>query len=157
MSQFVFTLNGARAEVDAAADTPLLYILRDQLALNGPRYGCGLEQCGACRVLIDGNLAWSCTLPVESVHGHAVTTVEGLAEDGRLHPLQQAFLEFNAAQCGYCSSGILISASALLNENASPSREEIQAALAGNLCRCGAHNRVIKAVQRAAELMRTQG
>lgn len=154
MPNFSFSLNGAPCEVEAEADTPLLYVLRDQLSLNGPRYGCGLEQCGACRVIVDGQLAWACTRRIEDAAGTEITTVEGLATDQELHPLQQAFLEFNAAQCGYCTSGILMSAYALLQSNRNPDRAQIQEALADNLCRCGAHNRMIKAVQRAAEIMR---
>jgi len=154
MAEFSFTLNGAPRTVEARADTPLLYVLRGQLQLNGPRYGCGQEQCGACRVIVDGALAFACTLPVGSADGTDIATVDGLANGDGLHPLQQAFLEFNSAQCGYCASGILISAYALLQRNANPTRGEIQEALKDNLCRCGAHNRIIKAVQRAAELMR---
>jgi len=154
MAEFSFTLNGAPRTVDARADAPLLYVLRNQLQLNGPRYGCGQEQCGACRVIVDGTLAFACTLTVGSADGTDITTVDGLASGDRLHPLQQAFLEFNSAQCGYCASGILMSAYALLQQNANPTRGEIQEALEDNLCRCGAHNRIIKAVQRAAEIMR---
>jgi len=154
MPEYAFTVNGTPIRIEADPDTPLLFVLRDQLDLNGPRFGCGLEQCGACRVLVNDELAWSCTRPVESVQGSDVTTVEGLADGAELHPLQQAFLEFNAAQCGYCASGILMSAHALLKRNPSPTREEIQAGLAQNLCRCGAHNRIIRAVMHAARQMR---
>lgn len=156
MTQYTFTVNGTPVQVDADPTTPLLYVLRDQLDLNGPRFGCGHEQCGACRVLVNDELAWSCTRPVESVEGCEVTTVEGLADGDELHPLQQAFLEFNAAQCGYCASGILISAHALLKQNPSPTRAEIQEGLAQNLCRCGAHNRIIRAVEQAARQMRAR-
>lgn len=154
MTMISFNLNGRPREADAPPSTPLLYVLRDELGLNGPRYGCGLEQCGACRVLIDGELAWSCSLPVGEVEGKTVTTVEGLSPESHLHPLQDAFLEFNAAQCGYCMSGILISSAKLLGTNPSPTREDVQQALDDHLCRCGSHNRVIKAVLHAAERMR---
>ena len=152
MARFSFTLNGSPCDVDADTSTPLLYVLRDNLALNGPRYGCGQEQCGACKVVIDGRTAWSCTTPIDDVDGRDVMTVDGLAGGGDLHPLQQAFLEFNAAQCGYCTSGILMAAWALLQENPAPNRQQIQQALDGHLCRCGAHNRIIAAVGRAAEM-----
>lgn len=155
MASITFTVNGALREVEADAGTQLLYVLRNQLGLNGPRYGCGQEQCGACRVMIDGELAWSCTTPVGTLQGAEIITVDGLASGNDLHPLQQAFLENNAAQCGYCASGILMSAYALLRDNTRPDRMEIQEALAQNLCRCGAHNRIIRAIERAAEIMRS--
>jgi nicotinate dehydrogenase subunit A len=157
MPAISFTLNGENHELDTDGATPLLYVLRDVLGLNSPRYGCGQEQCGSCRVIVDGKLTYTCTTPLEDIAGAEITTIEGLGQPGNLHPLQQGFLECNAAQCGYCSSGIIMTAYQLLGENADPSRQEIQAALADNLCRCGAHNRVIKAVQRAAEIMREAG
>ncbi len=139
-------------------DTPLLDILRNTLGLTGTRFGCGLEQCGACMVLVDGRPVQACTAALDSVAGKQITTVEGLAgADGALHPLQKAFLDEQAGQCGYCLSGILVSAKALLDANSSPSRGEIAAALDGNLCRCGSHVRILKAVERAAAAMRAEG
>jgi nicotinate dehydrogenase subunit A len=139
-------------------DTPLLDILRNTLGLTGTRFGCGLEQCGACMVLIDGQPVQSCNAALDAVAGKQITTIEGLAGgDGKLHPLQQAFLDEQAGQCGYCLSGILISAKALLDRNPSPSRADITAALDDNLCRCGSHVRIIKAVERAAATMRAEG
>jgi aerobic-type carbon monoxide dehydrogenase small subunit (CoxS/CutS family) len=145
-----FTVNGRKVGVSAAATTPLLAVLRNTLGLGGTRFGCGLEQCGACMVLIDGAPAYACTRDIASVAGKAVTTVEGLARGDSLHPLQQAFLAEQAGQCGYCLSGILMSAKALLDRNPRPSRADIVAALDRHLCRCGAHNRIIRAVERAA-------
>ncbi len=127
-------------------------MLRDDLGLRGSRFGCGTEQCGACMVLIDGKPEYSCAREVASVAGRNITTVEGLAQGGKLHPLQQAFLDEQAGQCGYCLAGILISAAALLERNPKPTRADIVAALDPHLCRCGMHNRVIRAVQRAAAM-----
>lgn len=143
-------VNGAEHSVTAGSDTALLYILRNDLKLMGTRFGCGLGQCGACRVLIDGNNVPSCDTPLWAAVGKRVTTIEGLGTSERLHPLQQAFIEEQAAQCGYCVSGIIISAKALLDHNPNPSEDEIRAALDGNLCRCGTHNRFIRAIQRVA-------
>ena len=148
-----FVVNGKSVHVDADEATPLIAVLRDELSLRGTRFGCGTEHCGACMVLIDGAPAYACTREIESVAGKSVTTVEGLARNGALHPLQQAFLDEQAGQCGYCLSGILISAAALLQRNKRPSRAEIIAALDKYLCRCGMHNRVIRAVQRASAAM----
>ena len=145
-----FILNGGAVEVDTDGVTPLLFVLRNALGLTGTRFGCGSEQCGACMVLIDGEPTFACTREVASVAGRSVTTVEGLARDGALHPLQQAVLDEQAGQCGYCLSGILISAAALLVRNPQPSRAEIATALDRHLCRCGVHNRIIRAVERAA-------
>lgn len=145
-----FILNGGAVEVDTDGATPLLFVLRNALGLTGTRFGCGSEQCGACMVLIDGEPTFACTREVASVAGRSVTTVEGLARDGALHPLQQAVLDEQAGQCGYCLSGILISAAALLVRNPQPSRAEIATALDRHLCRCGVHNRIIRAVERAA-------
>ncbi len=145
-----FTLNGVDTEVTAGRDTPLLYVLRDDLGLKGTRFGCGSGQCGACFVLLDGHAVPACDTPLWSIVGKSVTTVEGLARDGELHPLQQAFLDEQAAQCGYCTSGILISAAALLRDKPAPSEAQVRAALDRNLCRCGSHNRVVRAVLRAA-------
>jgi nicotinate dehydrogenase subunit A len=148
--KFELIVNGESVHVDGDGTRPLLSVLRDELGLRGTRFGCGTEQCGACMVLIDGEPAFSCAREVASVAGKAITTVEGLASNGALHPLQHAFLDEQAGQCGYCLSGILISASALLARKAAPSRAEIAAALDPHLCRCGIHNRVIRAVARAA-------
>jgi nicotinate dehydrogenase subunit A len=145
-----FVVNGRPVSVAAEGTTPLLAVLRDKLDLHGTKYGCGAEQCGACMVLIDGAPVHSCTREIASVAGKAVITVEGLAKDGRLHPVQQALLDEQAGQCGYCLPGIAISAVALLETNKRPSRADIVAALDPHLCRCGIHNRVIRAVQKAA-------
>lgn len=139
--------------IHAAPDTPLLYVLRNELGLNGPQFGCGLEQCGACMVLVGSQAKLSCRLPVSEVGASAVTTLEGLSEDGVLHPVQRAFIEAQAAQCGICINGMIITAAALLWRNRHPSDEEIRAALDGNLCRCGSHLRILRAVRRAAELL----
>ena len=156
MAQAVeFTVNGRSVSVAVAhEETPLLDVLRNELRLSGTRFGCGLEQCGCCIVLIDGNPQKSCTRPIWSVAGRSVTTVEGLGTLETPHPLQQAFLEEQAGQCGYCLSGILISAKALLDRNPSPSRAEIARALDDNLCRCGTHNRILRAVEKAAARLR---
>jgi nicotinate dehydrogenase subunit A len=143
-------VNGRSVSVDTAATTPLLDVLRNHLDLKGSRYGCGLEQCGTCMVLLDGEPTYSCAREVGSVAGRHVTTIEGLGSPEHPHPLQQAFLQEQAGQCGYCLSGILISAKALLNRNPSPTRGEIVAALDKHLCRCGTHTRIIRAVQKAA-------
>jgi nicotinate dehydrogenase subunit A len=145
-----FVVNGRKASVSADATTPLIDVLRNALDLRGTRFGCGLEQCGTCTVLVDGEPVYACTREVGTVAGKAVTTVEGLARNGSLHPLQQAFLAEQAGQCGYCLSGILMSAKALLDRNRRPSRADIVAALDRHLCRCGAHNRIVRAVERAA-------
>jgi nicotinate dehydrogenase subunit A len=148
-----FKVNGRPVRVETDGSTPLLSVLRDELGLRGTKYGCGTEQCGACMVLIDGEPVYSCTREVETVAGRRITTVEGLGGNA-LSPLQQAFLDEQAGQCGYCLSGILISATALLKKNPKPSRDEVIAALDPHLCRCGIHNRVIRAVQKAGALMR---
>ena len=150
-----FIVNGKSVHVNTDGTTPLLSVLRDELALRGSRFGCGTEQCGACMVLIDGEPSYACSREIASVAGRTVTTVEGLWSDDRLHPLRQAFLDEQAGQCGYCLSGILISAAALLARNPRPSRAEIAAALDRHLCRCGAHNRILRAVARAGELIGT--
>jgi len=148
--RFNLTVNGVPTEIKASGDTPLLYALRNDLALKGTRFGCGSGQCGACFVLIDGHATPSCDTPLWSAAGKHITTVEGLGQGGELHPLQGAFLAEQAAQCGYCTSGILISAAALLAKNSKPTENEIRAALDRNLCRCGSHNRVVRAVLRAS-------
>lgn len=148
------TVNGAAHRVAADGDTPLLYVLRGPLGLAGPRFGCGLGACGACLVLVDGRAVTSCDTPLWSVAGAAVTTVEGLGGDDGPHPLQRAFLDEQAAQCGYCTSGLLVRAAALLAENPAPDEDDVVAALDANLCRCGVQNRVVRAVLRAAEEQR---
>jgi nicotinate dehydrogenase subunit A len=153
MTAIEFILNGRPVHVDTDPTKPLLSVLREELGLRGSRFGCGLEQCGACMVLIDGEPAYSCARAIEMLAGRTVVTIEGLSRDGALHPLQQAFLDEQAGQCGYCLSGILISAAALLERNAKPSRAEVAAALDRHLCRCGVHNRIIRAVQRAGAVM----
>jgi nicotinate dehydrogenase subunit A len=147
-------VNGRAVEIDADANAPLLELLRNGLGLRGSRFGCGLEQCGACMVLLDGEPVYACTLAAGAAAGRNVVTVEGLGTPAKPHPLQAAFLEEQAGQCGYCLSGILIAAKALLDRNPNPSRTEIAAALDRNLCRCGAHNRIMRAVARAAAALR---
>ena len=142
-------VNGRSVRVHGDGTKPLLQVLRNELALRGTRFGCGTEQCGACMVLIDGEPSFSCARPIGSLAGKRVTTVEGLAAGGPLSPLQQAFVDEQAGQCGYCLSGILISAAALLARNPRPSRADIAAALDRHLCRCGVHNRIMRAVARA--------
>jgi nicotinate dehydrogenase subunit A len=143
-------VNGVRHKVEAHRDTPLLYVLRNALGLVGSRFGCGSGQCGACFVLLDGRPIASCDLPIWSVEGKRITTVEGLGADGELHPVQKALIAEQAAQCGYCMSGIAVAAAALLSANEAPSEKQVREALDKNLCRCGSHNRVVKAVLRAA-------
>jgi nicotinate dehydrogenase subunit A len=143
------TVNGKAHQVSAAPDTPLLYVLRNELELNGPKFGCGLAQCGACTVHIDGRPARSCSVPVSAVKG-SVTTVEGLGTPEKPHPLQAAFVAEQAAQCGYCVNGMIMTASAFLAQNPKPSDAQIRTALDGNLCRCGTHMRILRAVRRAA-------
>jgi nicotinate dehydrogenase subunit A len=151
--EIVITVNGKPHAVQAAPDTPLLYVLRNELGLHGPKFGCGLEQCGACMVLVGSEAKNSCKLKVSEVGQALVTTLEGLIEDGELHPVQRAFLEEEAAQCGYCTSGMIISTVALLLQSPEPSDKKIRAALDGNLCRCGTYPRILWAVKRASELM----
>ena len=131
----------------------LLHYLRNDLGLNSPKYGCGLGECGACTVLVDGRAARACAIPAAAMAGRSITTLEGLAQQGRLHPVQQAFLELQAAQCGYCQNGMVMMAVSLLQHTPSPSEAQIRAQLSHNLCRCGAHVEIIQAVQRAAVLM----
>jgi len=144
-------VNGQRRSVSAGPDTPLLYVLRNDLGLVGSRYGCGTGQCGACFVIVEGKAVPSCDTPLWSVENKSVTTVEGLAKGGELHPVQKALLAEQAAQCGYCISGIAVAAAALLSSNHNPSETQVRQALDRNLCRCGAHNRVVRAVLRAAK------
>ena len=145
-------VNGKPHDVAAAPDTPLLYVLRNELGLHGPKFGCGLAQCGACTVHVGDKATRSCTLPVGTVAA-AVTTIEGLGTPARPHPLQAAFIAEQAAQCGYCTSGMVMTAAALLKEVARPTDAQVRAALDGNLCRCGAHLRILRAVRRAARGM----
>jgi nicotinate dehydrogenase subunit A len=151
-------VNSQERTVQARESTPLLYVLRNDLSLKGTRFGCGANQCGSCHVLVDGASVPACDTPVWAVQGKAVVTVEGLAQlhggAGALHPLQQAFVDEQAAQCGYCLAGILISAAALLAQNPQPSESQVKAALDKHLCRCGTHNRIVRAVLRAADVMR---
>jgi nicotinate dehydrogenase subunit A len=149
-----FTVNGQPRQVSSTDGASLLDVLRNQLDLKGSRYGCGQEQCGSCMVLVDGEPVFACTRLVSTVAGRSVTTIEGLGSVERPHPLQQAFLDEQAGQCGYCLSGILISAKALLDRNPSPTRSDIVNALDRNLCRCGAHQRIIRAIERAAAMLR---
>ena len=146
-----FSLNGNNVSIDVDADTPLLEVLRNDVELNGPKFGCGLAQCGACAVLLDGVSVRSCVLPVQSVAGKKITTLEGLGDADNPHPLQQAFIDEQALQCGYCASGVITTAAALLQENPSPTEDEIKLALSGHLCRCGAQPRMVKAIARAAD------
>ena len=155
MAQIELTLNGRPVKVTVAnEETLLLAVLRNDLGLVGTRFGCGLEQCGCCMVLIDGAPQKSCAKPIWSVAGKSITTIEGLGTPEHPHPLQQALLDEQAGQCGYCLSGILISAKALLDRNPSPSRAEIAQALDDNICRCGSHNRILRAVEKAAAMQR---
>ena len=144
-------VNGVSRSVTAEPDTPLLYVLRNDLELNGAKYGCGLSQCGACIVLIDGQAVRSCVTPISALEKSEITTIEGLGTIDKPHVLQQAFIEEQAAQCGYCTNGMIMSAKELLDRNPRPNEPDVRAALAGNLCRCGTHNRIIRAVLRAAQ------
>ncbi len=150
-------VNGVSRTLDVDPDTPLLYVLRNDLELNGPKFGCGLAQCGACTVLLDGVAIRSCVTPVSRIERHNVTTLEGLGSVTRPHPIQKAFIEEQAAQCGYCINGMIMSAKALLDRSPTPTDGEIKQALAGNLCRCGTHLRILRAVRRAAVAMRKGG
>jgi aerobic-type carbon monoxide dehydrogenase small subunit (CoxS/CutS family) len=147
------TVNGRPVSVDDDGSTPLLTVLRSELGLTGAKYGCGTEKCGACMVLIDGEPHYACSREIGTLTGRSVTTVEGLTRNGTLHPLQQALLDAQAGQCGYCLPGIVISGAALLERNPKPSHDEIVAALDPHLCRCGVHNRIIRAVQQAGAAM----
>jgi nicotinate dehydrogenase subunit A len=153
MARYSLMVNGKTRSVEADADTPLLYVLRDNLALNGPKFGCGLAQCGACTVHVDGQATRSCVLPVSTLQGKKVTTLEGLGSTAKPHPVQQAFIDEQAVQCGYCTNGMVMATAALLASNKNPSEAQIVEALAGNLCRCGTHQRIVRAVQRAAKLI----
>jgi nicotinate dehydrogenase subunit A len=144
-------VNGTARSVNAEPDTPLLYVLRNDLELNGAKFGCGLSQCGACTVLVNGAAVRSCVTPISQIGEREVTTLEGLGTLDKLHPLQKAFIDEQAAQCGYCINGMIMSAAALLKRNPQPKEDEVRESLAGNLCRCGTHNRIVRAVMRAAQ------
>jgi nicotinate dehydrogenase subunit A len=148
-------VNGRDHEVDAEPDTPLLYVLRDDLSLNGAKFGCGLGQCGACTVMVDGEAVFSCLTPLLLLDGKKVTTIEGLGSIDSPGPLQRAFIDEQAAQCGYCIAGMIMRAQSLLQKNHNPSDADIRTAMQPNLCRCGTHMRILRAVRRAADLMRT--
>nr|WP_205896517.1 (2Fe-2S)-binding protein [Pseudomonas nitroreducens] len=150
-------VNGQPRHLAVAADTPLLYVLRNDLQLNGPKFGCGLGECGACTVHLDGIATRSCVTPVSAAVGRQVTTLEGLGTLDAPHPVQQAFIDEQAAQCGYCSNGMIMTSAALLARNSSPSDEEIRQELAYNLCRCGTHVQILSAVRRAAERIGNRG
>ena len=143
-------VNGKKLRVDVDSQTPLLYVLRDHLNLTGTKYGCGEAKCGACTVLVEGQQMRSCVTPVSRVSGKQITTIEGLEKDGKLHPLQEAFLKADALQCGYCTSGMIMAATALLNKNAKPSRDEIVKYMDANVCRCGTYARIVNAIEIAA-------
>jgi nicotinate dehydrogenase subunit A len=151
------TVNGRTHSIDADPETPLLYVLRGDLQLNAAKFGCGLAQCGACTVIVDGEAAFSCILPVQLLEGKEIVTLEGLGSAEKPGPMQQAFLEEQAAQCGYCIAGMMMRAQALLQKNPHASEAEIRAGLQPNLCRCGTHMRILRAVKRAAKLMQAAG
>ena len=150
MPKISLRVNGKTRVVDTEADVPLLYVLRNDLELNGPKFGCGMAQCGACTVIMDGNAIRSCVTPVSAVQNKPVTTLEGLGTTKKLHKVQQAFIDEQAAQCGYCINGMIMTTKALLDTNPKPTDVQIKQALAGNLCRCGTHIRILRAVKRAS-------
>jgi nicotinate dehydrogenase subunit A len=156
MADFTLRVNGETKTVSVEPDAPLLYVLRNDLELNGPKFGCGQAQCGACTVLVDGRPVRSCVTPVSAAKGR-ITTIEGLGTVERLHPLQRAFIDEQACQCGFCGNGMVMSAKALLDRTPRPSERQIKQALDGHLCRCASHNRIVRAVQRAAEALRAEG
>jgi nicotinate dehydrogenase subunit A len=151
MNKISLSVNGRTHAVTVDADTPLLYVLRDNLNLKGPRFGCGLSQCGACTVIIDGTAVRSCVYPASTAKGHKITTLEGLGSPAKPDPLQQAFIDEQAVQCGYCINGMIMTAKALLATNPHPTEAQIKQALAANLCRCGTHMRIVRAIQRASK------
>ena len=155
MASVTLRVNGERRTVSVEPDTPLLYVLRNDLELNGPKFGCGLAQCGACSVLVDGKEVRSCVTPVSVAAKGSITTIEGLGTVERLHPLQRAFIEEQACQCGFCGNGMVMAAKALLDRNPSPTNQDVRQALNSHLCRCASHNRIVRAVQRAAKEMRS--
>jgi nicotinate dehydrogenase subunit A len=150
VERVVLRVNGREHSVSVSGDTPLLYVLRNDLGLNGPKFGCGLSQCGACAVLRDGVEIRSCVTPVASVTGSEITTCEGLGSPDKPHPLQAAFIAEQAAQCGYCINGMIVAAASLLKQNPKPSRADIKSGMDGHLCRCGTHLRIVRAIERAA-------
>lgn len=156
-TELVITVNGQQHHVQAAPDTPLLYVLRNELGLNGPQFGCGSETCGACTVLLGAKAVKSCKVLASEATVGAVTTLEGLSAEGELHPVQRAFIEEQALQCGYCGNGMIMTTAALLWKYPHPSDAQIREALDGNLCRCGSHPRILRAVKRAAELLAQEG
>jgi nicotinate dehydrogenase subunit A len=151
MAKLSITVNGRRHRVQAAPDTPLLYVLRNEVALNAPRFGCGLAQCGACTVHVNGAAVRSCVVPVSEMRGKRVTTLEGLGTEKKPHPVEAAFIAEDAAQCGYCINGMIMQSVAFLKRNPRPTEAQIKKALNANICRCGTHYRIVRAVQRAAE------
>lgn len=153
---FTLMVNGSEHQVDVPPEKPLLYTLRDDLALAGAKYGCGEGQCGACTVLVEGSAVRSCRMPISSAAGKKITTIEGLAQGEQLHTVQQAFTELEAFQCGYCTPGMILSAAALLQNIPAPSDKQIISHMDGNVCRCGAYTRIIEAVYRAAQIRRSQ-
>lgn len=158
MAKYSLTVNGKRRSVVSwDPQQPLLYVLRNQLELHGPKFGCGMGQCGSCTVLIEGKPARACTVTIAEAAGKRITTIEGLGSPQQPHPVQAAFIAEQAAQCGYCSNGMIMASVALLQQTPQPNAEQVKSALAGNLCRCGAHDRVLRAVQLAAETMKSKG
>ena len=150
MAKISLSVNGKTQTVDVEPEMPLLYALRNDLQLNGPKFGCGLAQCGACTVIMQGNAIRSCVTPVSAAQNKAVTTLEGLGNTKKMHKIQQAFVDEQAVQCGYCINGMIMTAKALLDKNPKPTDSQIKEALAGNLCRCGTHIRILRAVKRAS-------
>ena len=158
MAKYSMTINGKRRSVTSwDPQQPLLYVLRNQLELHGPKFGCGLGQCGSCTVLIEGKPARACTVTIAAAAGKRITTIEGIGSPQEPHPVQAAFVAEQAAQCGYCSTGMIMSSVALLQQTPQPSPDQVKSALAGNLCRCGSYDRVLRAVQLAAKAMQTKG
>ncbi len=153
MANISLRVNGAARSLSVEPDTPLLYVLRNDLELNGPKFGCGLAQCGACTVLLEGKPVRSCVTPVSAAAKGRVTTIEGLGTLEKLHPLQKAFIEEQACQCGFCGNGMVMTAKALLDRKPNPTEQDIKQALNGHLCRCASHNRIVRAVQKAAKEM----
>ena len=153
MAKISLRVNGKNQTVEAEPEMPLLYALRNDLQLNGPKFGCGLAQCGACTVIMDGNAIRSCVTPVSATQNKSITTLEGLGTTKKMHKIQQAFVDEQAVQCGYCINGMIMSTKALLDKNPKPTDGQIKEALAGNLCRCGTHIRILRAVKRASGQM----
>jgi nicotinate dehydrogenase subunit A len=153
MAKISLRINGKNQTIDAEPDMPLLYALRNDLQLNGAKFGCGLAQCGACTIIMDGNAIRSCVTPVSAAQNKPVTTLEGLGNTKKMHKIQQAFVDEQAVQCGYCINGMIMSTKALLDKNPKPTDGQIKEALAGNLCRCGTHIRILRAVKRASGQM----